>query len=90
MKPVSTATGRPSYSNSMRVGVTADVPRGFEHGDVVLAMQTVCCDVAGDTAADDCDPHRRASAVTRRASRMRAGTDFSSQIKPHAAIARST
>ncbi len=64
------------------VRVAADVRRGLEHRDFVLAVQVMCRDVACNAAADDGDLHRRAS-------RKRAGTLFRSQTNPHAAIARS-
>src|SRR4051812_36803789 len=39
------------------VGVAADVVRGFEHRDVVIAAKMVRGDVSGNAAADDGDLH---------------------------------
>ena len=67
----------------MRVRVTADMAAGFEHRNVVLAAEMVGRNIAGDTGADDGNFH--ADPTSRRASRLSAGTERRSQIRPSAA-----
>ena len=65
MKPVSTATVAAFVLDHVRVRVAADVVRGFEYRDVVLATQVIGGDVAGDAAPDDSDLHEHSSSALR-------------------------
>ena len=65
MKPVSTATALALVLDLVRVRVAADMIAGLEHRDLVLAVQVVRGDVAGDAAADDGDLHEHSSSALR-------------------------
>ncbi len=72
------------------VRVAAEVARRLVERDVVLAVQSVRGDVAGDATADDCDLHAgvlKARAACR--SRIATGTGRRSQTTPSAASSRS-
>ena len=91
MKPVSIVRAPRLELDRVRMGVPADVVVGLEHGDLMLAVQPVRDDVAGDAAADDRDLHAapRARHVAR-AQQRGAAARFRSQITPSAARQRRT